>query len=133
MQTWQERCRTKDSDERNLKLALTEINRMGGALGLPGPIRKTASLVYQEALDERLLPGRSIEGVATAALYLAGRQAGNPRTLDEISDVSRVTKQEVSRTYRYLVTELQLKMKPPNPAHYRLLLDENVERRAMHY
>jgi len=136
LRTWNERFRTRDSKERNLKQALGEIDRMASALGLPENVRETASVIYRRALDEDLLPGRSIEGVATSALYAAARQAGTPRSLDEIAAVSRVAKDEIARTYRYVVRELSLEIQPADPESYvprfvsDLGLPEEVERRA---
>jgi transcription initiation factor TFIIB len=136
LRTWNERFRTRDSKERNLKQALGEIDRMASALGLPESVRETASVIYRRALDENLLPGRSIEGVATSSLYAAARQAGTPRSLDEITGVSRVEKDEIARTYRYVVRELGLEVKPADPESYvprfasDLELSEEVERRA---
>jgi transcription initiation factor TFIIB len=118
LRTWNERFRTRDSKERNLKQALGEIDRMASALGLPENVRETASVIYRRALDEDLLPGRSIEGVATAALYAAARQAGTPRSLDEIETVSRVGRMELTRTYRYIVRELNLEVQPADPGSY---------------
>ncbi|WP_267641318.1 transcription initiation factor IIB [Haloarchaeobius amylolyticus] len=118
LRTWNERFRTRDSRERNLKQALGEIERMGSALGLPKNVRETGSVVYRRALEEDLLPGRSIEGVSTASLYAAARQAGVPRSLDEVGEVSRVDKQELSRTYRYVVRELGLAVEPADPEQY---------------
>ncbi|MFB6300518.1 MAG: transcription initiation factor IIB family protein, partial [Halobacteriales archaeon] len=88
------------------------------------------------ALDEDLLPGRSIEGVATASLYAAARQVGTPRSLDEIARVSRVEKMELTRTYRYIVRQLNLEVKPADPVSYvprfasELGLSDEAERRA---
>ena len=136
LRTWNERFRTRDSKERNLKQALGEIDRMASALGLPENVRETASVIYRRALDENLLPGRSIEGVSTAALYAAARQAGTPRSLDEIANVSRVEKMELTRTYRYIIRELNLEIKPADPKSYvprfasDLDLSEESERRA---
>jgi len=136
LRTWNERFRTRDSKERNLKQALGEIDRMASALGLPENVRETASVIYRRALDEDLLPGRSIEGVATSALYAAARQAGTPRSLDEIAAVSRVDKDEIARTYRYVARELSLEIQPADPESYvprfasDLDLPEEVERRA---
>ena len=136
LRTWNERFRTRDSKERNLKQALGEIDRMASALGLPENVRETASVIYRRALDEDLLPGRSIEGVSTASLYAAARQAGTPRSLDEIANVSRVGKDEIARTYRYVVRELSLEIQPADPESYvprfvsDLKLSEEVERRA---
>jgi len=136
LRTWNERFRTRDSKERNLKQALGEIDRMASALGLPENVRETASVIYRRALDEDLLPGRSIEGVSTAALYAAARQAGTPRSLDEIETVSRVDRMELTRTYRYIVRELNLEVKPADPKSYvprfasDLDLSEEAEREA---
>ena len=138
LRTWNERFRTRDSQERNLKQALGEIDRMASALGLPKNVRETASVIYRRALEENLLPGRSIEGVATASLYAAARQAGTPRSLDEIATVCRVEKMELTRTYRYVVRELGLEVKPADPESYvprfasELDLSEAVERQARH-
>ncbi|UPM42935.1 transcription initiation factor IIB [Halocatena salina] len=136
LRTWNERFRTRDSKERNLKQALGEIDRMASALGLPETVRETASVIYRRALSDNLLPGRSIEGVATAALYAAARQAGTPRSLDEITLVSRVDKMELTRTYRYVVRQLNLEIKPADPESYvprfasDLDLTEEVTRRS---
>ena len=136
LRTWNERFRTRDSRERNLKQALGEIDRMASALGLPENVRETASVIYRRALHDDLLPGRSIEGVSTSALYAAARQAGVPRSLDEIAEVSRVEKSEVARTYRYVARELGLEIKPADPESYvprfasALSLSEEAERRA---
>ncbi|WP_224269951.1 transcription initiation factor IIB [Haloprofundus salinisoli] len=136
LRKWNERFRTRDSKERNLKQALGEIDRMASALGLPKNVRETASVIYRRALGEDLLPGRSIEGVATACVYAAARMAGVPRSLDEIADVSRIEKSEVARTYRYVVRELKLEVKPADPEQYvprfasSLGLSEEAEHRA---
>jgi len=136
LRTWNERFRTRDSKERNLKQALGEIDRMASALGLPDNVRETSSVIYRRALEDDLLPGRSIEGVATSSLYAAARQAGTPRSLDEITAVSRVEKDEIARTYRYVVRELGLEIQPADPESYvprfasDLELSDEVERRA---
>ena len=136
LRKWNERFRTRDSKERNLKQALGEIDRMASALGLPKNVRETASVIYRRALDEDLLPGRSIEGVSTSCVYAAARQAGVPRSLDEIDDVSRVEKNEIARTYRYVVRELGLEVQPADPESYvprfasGLELSDEAEHRA---
>ena len=136
LRTWDERFRTRNSKERNLKQALGEIDRMASALGLPDNVRETASVIYRRALSEGLLPGRSIEGVACAALYAAARQAGVPRSLDEFERVARVEKTELTRTYRYVVRELGLEIRPADPESYvprfasELGLSEETEARA---
>ena len=136
LRTWDERFRTRDAKERNLKQALGEIERMASALGLPENVRETASVIYRRALDEDLLPGRSIEAIATASLHAAARQAGVPRSIDEVADVSRIEQMEFERAYRYIVRELGLGIRPADPTSYvgrfasDLDVSDEVEQRA---
>ena len=118
LRRWQERVRTKDAGERNLQFALSESDRMASALGVPRSVREVAAVIYRRALSEDLIRGRSIEGVATAALYAACRTEGIPRSLSEVAAVSRVDRKEIGRTYRYIAHELELEMAPVDPAKY---------------
>jgi transcription initiation factor TFIIB len=118
MRTWNERFRSRGSKDRNLKHALGEIDRMASGLGIPRPTRETASVIYRRALDEGLLPGRSVEGVATVALYAASRLDGVARSIDEMAAVSRVDELEIKRTYRYVVRELSIQIPPTHPSEY---------------
>jgi transcription initiation factor TFIIB len=136
LRKWQERIRTKDAGERNLQFALSEVDRMASALGVPRSVREVASVIYRRALNEDLIRGRSIEGVSTAALYAACRKEGIPRSLEEISEVSRVDRKEIGRTYRYISQELGLEMRPVDPQKYvprfssELGLGEEVQSKA---
>ncbi|PSP68436.1 transcription initiation factor IIB 2 [Halobacteriales archaeon QH_8_67_27] len=137
LRTWDERFRSQSAQDRNLKQALGEIDRMASALGIPKDARETASVIYRRALDEGLIPGRSIEAMATGSLYAGARQAGVPRTLDELETVSRVERKEFARAYRYIARELELAMEPTDPAQYvpRLVSDlglpEETKQRAV--
>lgn len=91
---------------------------MGSALGFAEPVQETAGVVYRRAVEENLLPGRSIEAMTTASLYGAARQQGTPRTLDEFATVSRVEKLSIQRAYRYLSKELNLGIAPADPTEY---------------
>ncbi len=136
LRTWQERIRTRNASERSLRYALSEIDRMASALGVPESVREVSSVVYRRALDADLVRGRSIEGVATAALYTACRREGIPRSLAEVTSVSRVERTEIGRTYRFLASELGLGLEPVEPRQFlprfasALELDESVVRAA---
>jgi len=118
LRKWQRRIRVSNATERNLAFALSELDRMASALGLPRTVRETAAVVYRKAVTKNLIRGRSIEGVAAAALYAACRQCSVPRTLDEIGEVSRVSRKEIGRTYRFISRELSLKLMPTSPIDY---------------
>ena len=118
LRKWQRRIRVSNATERNLAFALSELDRMASALGLPRTVRETASVIYRKAVDKNLIRGRSIEGVAAAALYAACRQCSVPRTLDEVEEVSRVSRKEIGRTYRFIARELTLRLMPTSPIDY---------------
>lgn len=136
LRAWQERIRTNNPGEHNLNIALSEIDRMASALGVPKSTREVAAAIYRKALSADLIRGRSIEGVATSALYAACRRAGFPRSLAEATTVSRIGQKELGRTYRYLATELELEIEPTNPKRFiprfasKLELDESVQAKA---
>jgi transcription initiation factor TFIIB len=118
LRKWQRRIRVSDAMERNLAFALSELDRMASHLGLPRNVREASAVIYRKAVEQKLIRGRSIEGVAAAALYAACRQCKVPRTLDEITEVSRVSKKETGRSYRFIARELNIAIPPTNPVDY---------------
>ena len=118
LRKWQRRIRVSDATERNLAFALSEISKIANALNLPRNILETASVIYRKAVKERLIRGRSIQGVTSAAIYVACRQCGLARTLEEIAQASNINKKEVGRSYRFLVKELNYFIPPLKPSQY---------------
>ena len=118
LRKWQRRIRVSDATERNLAFALSEITKIANNLNLPKNILETASVIYRKAVKERLIRGRSIRGVTAAAIYLACRQCGLARTLEEIAQASSMSKKEVGRSYRFLIKELNYSVPPLKPSQY---------------
>ena len=118
LRKWQQRIRVSNATERNLAFALTELDRVASRIGLPRNVRETAAMVYRKAVEKGLIRGRSIEGVASAALYAACRQCRVPRTLDEIADAAKLNRKEIGRTYRFVSRELDINLKPTTPIDY---------------
>lgn len=118
LRKWQRRIRVSDATERNLAFALSEISKIANSLNLPKNILETASVIYRKAVKEHLIRGRSIQGVTAAAIYVACRQCGLARTLEEIAQASSVNKKEVGRSYRFLVKELDYFIPPLKPSQY---------------
>ena len=118
LKKWQQRTHIANTTERSFIFALSEVDRMASALGLPMNIRETASMMYRKAMKNSLIRGRSIEGITSAILYISCRQYGVPRTLEEVGDVSRVGQKEISRAYRFLLRELDLKVTPASPVDF---------------
>jgi len=118
LRKWQRRIRVSDATERNLAFALSEISKIANSLNLPKNILETASVIYRKAVKEHLIRGRSIQGVTAAAIYVACRQCGLARTLEEIAQASSINKKEVGRSYRFLIKELDYFIPPLKPSQY---------------
>jgi transcription initiation factor TFIIB len=118
MRKWHKRASISNSIERNLAIALTELNRVASHLGLPENIRESAAFLYRRCVEKGLIRGRQIESVVSAVIYAVCRQYGIPRTLDEIAVVAEIPKKEIGRTYRLITQALGLKVPLTNPRFY---------------
>lgn len=132
LRTWDKRYQTSSKKNRNLRAGLSELHRMSSALGLPRDVLEIASAIYRRASTEDLLRGRSIEGIATAALYLAANDAGVPRTYKEFKPVTRVEINRVKRSQLTLVRHLNLEIEPMSPKQYLSQFASKLELRPTH-
>jgi len=115
LRTWDSRSQSQASENRNLRQALTELDRLKDKLALSSNVLEKAAYIYRKALDKKLVRGRSISGLIAAALYAACRDIEIPRTLNDIAEASNVKRKEISRCYRLLHKELELKMPVVDP------------------
>lgn len=118
LRKWNRKLRISGTGERNLAFALSELDRGSSKLGIPRNIREDAALIYRRAAKKNIVRGRSIEGMVAASIYTACRIWNVPRTLDEISEVSSVTKKKIGKYYRFLARELNIKLRPTSPSDY---------------
>lgn len=118
LRKWQRRIRVSDASERNLAFALSEITKVASILSLPKSVLETSSVIYRKAIKKHLMRGRSIQGICAATVYIACRQCGLPRSLDEIASAANISKREVGRCYRFLVRELEISLPPLKANQY---------------
>jgi transcription initiation factor TFIIB len=118
MRKWHKRVSIATSMERNLTIALAELDRVASYLGLPDDIKEAAALLYRKAVKAELIRGRIIESIVAAVIYAICRMHGIPRTLDEISKASAIEKKEIGRAYRFLKAELDLDVPLTDPSYY---------------
>jgi len=118
LRKWDQRSKLSHSTERNLSNALNSITDICSKLNLPRNIVETSSMIYRKALKRGMIKGRTIHNMAAASVYIACRQCEVVRTLDDIASVSNITKKEVARNYRFMVTELKPKVPLVMPSSY---------------
>lgn len=117
LRKWNKRIRY-DTSNRGQQFGISEIRRMGSALGTPKQPLETAAMIYRQAQSEEVLIGRSIESVASASLYIALRKHSSPRSLDEITMVSRAERKPIMRSQRAVARELGLETTITSPLDY---------------
>jgi len=118
LRKWQKRWRVSNATERNLAFALPELSKITSALNLPRNILENASVIYRRAVKKHLVRGRSIQELTAAAVYMACRQCGVARTLEEIANASMINRKGVGRAYRFMIKELEAFVPPCGPSHY---------------
>ncbi len=132
LRKWQRRTRISSASERSLAEAFSVLSRISSRMNLPRSIRERAGMLYRQAAKKNLIRGRSVEIVVVATIYAACRLAGMPRTLDEISSITSISRRDIGRTYRFVVRELKLKMAVPSPLDYitRFIGDLNLSQKV---
>ncbi len=110
LRTWDSRSQSNVSEDRNLKQALSELNRLKDKLAISANVLEKAAYLYRKAMEKNLSRGRSISAMIAASLYAACRDTETPRTLNDVADAANVKRKDISRCYRLLHYELELKM-----------------------
>ena len=118
LRRWNRRARFESKADQNLAHGLAEICRIGGALDLAEGIQAEASQLFREAQSEDLIRGRSLESMASAAVYATCRRRRLPRFLAEVAETARVDRGKVRLAYGVLNRELSLRIPPALPADF---------------
>jgi transcription initiation factor TFIIB len=125
LRKWDNRSPAFGSQEKNLGIAMRELEKMADKLGVSQAVRERAAYIYRKALERGLLRGRSIIGISAASLYAAMRDTETPRTLKDIAASNNLEKKAVARDYRILLKEMDMSMPVADAA-------KNVNRIASH-
>src|SRR5918992_3208385 len=137
LRIWNSRSQSHSSTERSLQRAFTMLSRIKDRLGLPNHVTEKAAYTYRKAQERGLIRGDTIGSVLAASIYAAARQSGVLRTLEEISEVSDIKPGEVARSYRRIISELDIKVPLIDLRKYivkvanNLNFDEKIKRRAL--
>ncbi len=137
LRTWDYRSQVQSSTERSLQKAFSILSRLKDRLGLPNHVTEKAAYTYRKAQESGLIRGDTIDSVLAASIYVALRQSEVPRTLDEISEISNVKLKHAARSYRRIITELDIKTPMIDLSKYimkvanKLGFDEKIKRKAL--
>jgi transcription initiation factor TFIIB len=110
LRTWDARTRVRAAGHRNLMRAFNELGKLKDKLGLSDAIVQKTAYIYRKAQEKRLARGRSVSSILAAATYIACREMGAARTLRDLTEITNVKRKALSRSYRLLVLELDIKV-----------------------
>lgn len=109
---------SNSSKTKNLNRAMRDIRRITEILGIGNPVAERAAYIYRKALDRGLIKGRSINGIVAAAIYIACKDAGNPRSIDELQAViGKADRKNIAYYYKFLLRELKIRVPLPVPSN----------------
>jgi transcription initiation factor TFIIB len=137
LRMWNSRSQSHSPTERNLQQAFSMLSRIKDRLGLPNHVTEKAAYTYRKAQERGLIRGDTIGSVLAASIYVAARQSGVLRTLDDISEISGIKPGEVARSYRRIISELDTNVPLIDPRKYivkvanNLNFDEKIKRKAL--
>ena len=137
LRKWDGRTLALGSVEKDLGVAMGELERTGDKLAVSNAVRERAAYIYRKALERGLLRGRSIRGIAAASLYAAFRDTGTPRTIKDIAAASDLAGKDIARDYRMLLREMDISMPVADAARNvtrvasKVGMSEKVARKAM--
>ncbi|MCP4760173.1 MAG: hypothetical protein GY870_00230 [archaeon] len=116
------------SYERNLWIALPNLQRLQERLNLPDAVAEDALRIYTNAVKKKLTMGRSIDTLLTASIFCSLRIHGIPRTIEEILEVAELPKKNVIKSYRLILLkilpEMNLRVAHFGPIRY---IDKFIE------
>jgi transcription initiation factor TFIIB len=135
LRTWD--FRIKGQDERSLKRAFVDLDRLRGMLRLSDAIVEKAAYIYRRAQEQGLVRGRTMRAVMGAAIYIVQREMGISGTLDDIIRATNTKEKDLARAYRILIRELDLKVPMVDPVKCvsrvanKANISERTKRKAM--
>lgn len=137
LRIWDSRIHVNSSEDRSLRRAFHQLNTLRDKLGLSDTLVEKSAYLYRKAQERGLIRGRTVDGIMTAAVYIACRETGTPKSLEDISIVSNLKRKDITRCYRRLVFDLDIKIPIVDPMKCivkvanKLSLSEKTKNKAM--
>ena len=126
LKKWDSRSQRHSPSERNLHQAFSLLAKIKERMSLPDAVVEKAAYIYRRAQEKKMIRGRTIGSVLAASIYVASRQMGVLRTLDDVSAASNIKPKDVGRSYRMLVSNMELQVPMLEPAKYVVKVANNT-------
>ncbi len=104
---------------------LQALQTLVAELELSQEVQEGAENLLEELHDRDLMRGRELRNVVAATVYIVAREEDEPRTLEEISEITGAPQRELGKAYRFIGRNTDARIIPPHPGEY---LDWFVEK-----
>lgn len=105
-----QRAQGKSTGDRTAKGLLEAYDKIGSlceAMHCPKNVSDTAKHIYKILDDARAFKGKSQDALVASCIFIACRKSNVPRSFREITDMTRVPKKEIGRTFKAVEKFLQ--------------------------
>jgi transcription initiation factor TFIIB len=135
LRVWHFRTQAYTPTDKNLLQAFNELDLLKDKLSLPDASVQKAAYIYRKVQEKGLGRRRPIHTVLAAVIYIACREMEIPRTIKDISKNSNIKPNEISRLYRLLVFELDIRIPLVDPMKCITMISNkvNVSEKIKHY
>lgn len=116
----------KDSSDENLVELLLLVDEVAVELGFDGEERVRAAELATSAWENRLPHGRSMDTIAGACVYITSRENVRPRPVSIIAEVLGEDEESVNKSYRALISSLEVEVPLSGPDAYTHYLGEQL-------
>lgn len=110
LRTWDLRTQSRTGTAINLIQAFNKLDILNDKLALPDAVVEKTAYIYRKAQKRGLVRGRSITALLAASAYIACREIEIPRSLRDIASASNIKRKHLTKAYRLLLIELDLKV-----------------------
>jgi transcription initiation factor TFIIB len=115
LRRWNSMINLHRSSEKSLNRAFKKLEVLKERLGLSDATVEKIAYIFRKVHDRDLVRGRTIDGMLSAAVYTVCREIGSSITLKDIAAASNLTQKDVSRNYKVILYELDIKIPLVDP------------------
>jgi transcription initiation factor TFIIB len=137
LRRWNSMINLHRSSEKSLNRAFRKLDILNDKLGLSEATVERIAYKFRKLHERDLVRGRTIDGMLSAAVYATCREMGSSITLKDIASASNLTQKDVSRNYKVILSELDIKIPLVDPMKCivkvanKLGINEKIKKRAM--
>ena len=112
------RSQTAKSSDVSFRVAFDFLERIQDKLGVSDSVKENAAYIYRKTVEQKITKGREIYSMVAASMYIACRNTQTLRNLKDVTEATNIKRRTISKSYRAIVKQLDLKIPVVDQASY---------------